>query len=77
MEEGINLKFSDVVLITSNLVSELVICQSSGSNHWIIGFILSLFCSIQEVYEQGEPNWKENSECFWTKKGGSPKQSTV
>ncbi|XP_020615198.1 molybdopterin synthase catalytic subunit-like isoform X1 [Orbicella faveolata] len=31
----------------------------------------------KEVYEQGEPNWKENSECFWTKRGGSPKQSTV
>ncbi|XP_078367561.1 molybdopterin synthase catalytic subunit-like [Oculina patagonica] len=31
----------------------------------------------KEVYEQGEPNWKENSECFWAKKGGAPKQSTV
>ncbi|XP_027044796.1 molybdopterin synthase catalytic subunit-like [Pocillopora damicornis] len=31
----------------------------------------------KEVYEQGEPSWKENSECFWAKKVGSSKQSTV
>ncbi|XP_068693112.1 molybdopterin synthase catalytic subunit-like isoform X2 [Montipora capricornis] len=31
----------------------------------------------KEVYEQGEPNWKENTECFWKNKGGSSKQSTV
>lgn len=31
----------------------------------------------KEVYEQGEPKWKENSECFWKGKGGSSKQSTV
>ncbi|CAH3022565.1 unnamed protein product [Porites evermanni] len=31
----------------------------------------------KEVYEQGEPKWKENSECYWKNKGGSLKQSTV
>lgn len=31
----------------------------------------------KEVYEQGEPSWKENSECVWAKKARSSKQSTV
>lgn len=37
----------------------------------------SFFLFLQEVYEQGEPKWKENSDCFWKGKGGSSKQSTV
>lgn len=88
MEEGIKIKFSDIILI--NLISELVILPiiSRPGAEWnlqtfnrimslIYKLLFSIFCSVQEVYEQGEPNWKENSECFWTKKGGSSKQSTV
>lgn len=51
MEEGINFKFSDVILITSNLVSELVILQSSASNHRIIDF-KNLFCHFSVLYRK-------------------------